>query len=266
MDRRGLGIDGVQVSTGEPVARHQQEEHVGGGPALASLHRVEITEVIGGADLPLTQMVAVGSQVADGLAHAHAAGVVHRDVKPGNIMLGQDGRAWLTDFGIARLLGDDAHHTQTGMTIGSPAYLVPEQVRGQEVSPATDVYSFGLVLLEMLTGRRAYPQPATALEPGRRPTAAEVAQEIGVLSGGGDGAAATAVMASEGVTTRVMPPAASSTQTTPTAAAAPIRVSSERSSGLGRRTTRRWSSHSATSTSPCAEAGRARASSSSPVC
>ena len=109
----------------------------------------------------VTRVVAVGAQVADALAHAHAIGVVHRDVKPSNIMLGRDGRVWLTDFGIARLLGDTAKHTRTGITLGSPAYLSPEQVRGQEVTLAADVYSFGLVLIETLSGERAYPQTAT---------------------------------------------------------------------------------------------------------
>ncbi len=183
----------------------------------------------------LTRVVAVGTQVADGLAHAHAVGVVHRDVKPGNIMLGKDGRVWLTDFGIARLIGDDAHHTRTGMTIGSPAYLAPEQVRGLEVTPAADVYSLALVLLEMLTGRRAYPQvpteaalarlttppeiPAelsagwrtllgrmTALEPAQRPTAAEVAEQLRALSDGQDATTVTAVLVSEVDPTKVLQP------------------------------------------------------------
>jgi serine/threonine protein kinase len=166
-----------------------------------------LAECCTGAALHLSRVVAVGTQVADALAHAHAAGVVHRDVKPSNILLGSDGRVALTDFGIARLLGDSAGHTRTGTTIGSPAYLAPEQVRGLEVTPATDVYALGLVLIEMLTGRRAYPQTPTEaalarltappelpdrlpegwvgllrhmteLDPEARPTAAEVAVEL----------------------------------------------------------------------------------------
>jgi eukaryotic-like serine/threonine-protein kinase len=159
---------------------------------------------------------------------------VHRDVKPSNIMLGKDGRVWLTDFGIARLIGDNAHHTRTGMTIGSPAYLAPEQVRGLEVTPAADVYSLALVLLEMLTGHRAYPQapteaalarlttppaipeglPAdwrtlldrmTALEPALRPPAAEVAEQLHALAGGADATTVTAVLVSEAGSTKVLP-------------------------------------------------------------
>ncbi|WP_186004560.1 serine/threonine-protein kinase [Isoptericola variabilis] len=98
----------------------------------------------------------LGAQVAAALAHAHAAGVVHRDVKPANVLLGADGGALLTDFGIARLLADTVRHTRTGTTIGTAAYLAPEQVRGEAVGPPADVYSLGLVLLEALTGERAY--------------------------------------------------------------------------------------------------------------
>jgi tRNA A-37 threonylcarbamoyl transferase component Bud32 len=106
--------------------------------------------------MPPAQVADIGAQVADALHYAHAAGIVHRDVKPGNILLGPNGRVWLTDFGIARLLGDVARHTKTGLTIGTAAYLAPEQVRGEAVTPAADVYSLGLVLLEALTGQRVY--------------------------------------------------------------------------------------------------------------
>ncbi len=111
--------------------------------------------------LPGDQVARIGAQVGAALAHAHAAGIVHRDVKPGNVLLGQDGRARLTDFGIARILAEAAGNTMTGVTVGTAAYLSPEQVRGDAVTPATDVYSLGLVLLEALTGRRVYPGSVT---------------------------------------------------------------------------------------------------------
>lgn len=107
--------------------------------------------------LPVARVAEIGAQVADALAHVHAAGVVHRDVKPSNVLLDADGRARLADFGIARLAGESLRVTRTGATIGSPAYLSPEQVRGEpDLTPATDCYALGLVLLEALTARPAY--------------------------------------------------------------------------------------------------------------
>ena len=99
--------------------------------------------------------------MADALAYAHAQGIVHRDVKPANVLLGTDRQIKLADFGIARLIGDTVRHTQTGHAIGTAAYLAPEQVRGDELTTAADVYSLGLVLLEALTGQRAYPGTPT---------------------------------------------------------------------------------------------------------
>lgn len=99
----------------------------------------------------------VGQQLAEALAYAHAQGVVHRDVKPSNVLVcdGED-RVLLADFGIAQLVGTAEHNTKTGETIGSPAYLAPEQVAGEAVTPTADVFSLGLVLLEAMTGVRAY--------------------------------------------------------------------------------------------------------------
>lgn len=98
----------------------------------------------------------IGADLAAVLAYVHARGIVHRDVKPSNILIGQDGIVRLADFGIARLLGDTSGHTGAGATIGTAAYIAPEQVRGEPVTPASDIYSLGLVLLEALTGHRAY--------------------------------------------------------------------------------------------------------------
>jgi serine/threonine protein kinase len=101
----------------------------------------------------------LGAQLADALAYVHAAGIVHRDVKPANVLLGDAGRPRLADFGIARTLEATAA-TADGCVVGTAAYLAPEQVRGEDVAPATDVYALGLVLLEALTGRREYPGAA----------------------------------------------------------------------------------------------------------
>ncbi len=101
-------------------------------------------------------VAALGRQVAGALHQAHRSGIVHRDVKPSNVLVDEDGAARLADFGIARLAGD-VSLTATGATMGTAAYLAPEQLRGGSVRGSADVYALGLVLLEGLTGRREYP-------------------------------------------------------------------------------------------------------------
>jgi len=108
-------------------------------------------------DGPLTaeETASVGSSLADALAYAHAQGVVHRDVKPANILIGADGLARLTDFGIARLV-DTSTLTLTGTMLGTATYMAPEQLENHAVGPSADVWSLGIVLLECLTGERVY--------------------------------------------------------------------------------------------------------------
>ena len=111
--------------------------------------------------LRLGDVVALGAALSDALTYVHRHGVVHRDIKPGNVLLDTEGRPHLSDFGIA-VLADATNITATGMVIGTASYLSPEQVRGQPVGPASDVYALGLVLLECITARREY--PGNALE------------------------------------------------------------------------------------------------------
>jgi serine/threonine-protein kinase len=94
----------------------------------------------------------VATDVASGLAHAHEHGVVHRDLKPGNVLFDAEGRAKVTDFGIARVVGSDTL-TEDGTVLGTAAYISPEQVSGGPVTPATDVYAFGVLLYRLLSGR-----------------------------------------------------------------------------------------------------------------
>ncbi|MBC7678052.1 MAG: serine/threonine protein kinase [Pseudorhodobacter sp.] len=101
------------------------------------------------------RVAVIGAVVAEGLAHVHARGLVHRDVKPANVLVGRDGAVRLTDFGIARLV-DSAKVTSTGLLVGTASYLAPEQVAGQFVGPPADVWSLGLLLIEALTGHREY--------------------------------------------------------------------------------------------------------------
>ena len=105
--------------------------------------------------LPPAEAVEVARQVAEGLGFAHERGIVHRDVKPGNIMLLERGRAKIMDFGLARMRAAD-HKTVTGMVLGTPKYMSPEQVAGSPVDQRSDLFSLGIVLYEMLTGSRLF--------------------------------------------------------------------------------------------------------------
>ncbi|WP_291049464.1 serine/threonine-protein kinase [Herbiconiux sp.] len=120
------------------------------------------------AEAPLRpdDVAAMARDLADALHIVHQAGIVHRDIKPSNVLLrpshvpGEEFRAKLADFGIAYLI-DSTRLTTPGTLVGTAAYLSPEQVRGVEPAPASDIYALGLVLLEALTGERAFPQTGT---------------------------------------------------------------------------------------------------------
>ncbi|MDQ4031479.1 MAG: protein kinase [Actinomycetota bacterium] len=105
--------------------------------------------------LPVDEVASIGAQVASALAAAHAAQIVHRDVKPGNILIADDGIAKITDFGVSRAAGD-VTVTQTGMMAGTPAYLAPEVARGQVPTAASDVFSLGATLYAAVEGRAPF--------------------------------------------------------------------------------------------------------------
>jgi eukaryotic-like serine/threonine-protein kinase len=107
--------------------------------------------------LPVRRAVELAVEIADGLAFAHEHGLIHRDVKPQNVLLTPDGDAKVTDFGIARSLDVEHGVTQTGTVLGTSNYLSPEQASGKPSSRATDVYSLGIVLYELLTGEVPFP-------------------------------------------------------------------------------------------------------------
>ncbi len=159
------------------------------------------------------EVAEVGRQVADGLAAAHAAGVVHRDVKPGNVLIADDGRVKLTDFGVSRAV-DDVQLTRTGLIAGTPAFLSPEVARGQNPTAASDIFALGATLYAAVEGHppfgldeNAYallhkvatsapepPQQAGALtalimrlladDPAERPTAEEARDALAAIAEG----------------------------------------------------------------------------------
>ena len=177
-----------------------------------SLHEILATE----GTLPVREVAAIGAGVAAALATAHEAGIVHRDVKPGNILIANDGTPLLTDFGISRAYGD-ASLTSTGMLTGTPAYLAPEVARGAASTPAADVFSLGSTLYAAVEGSPPFgaaenpiallhqvaseavvpPRRAGSLtrvlmwmlaaEPGERPTMEQAAKALdAVAAGAGD--------------------------------------------------------------------------------
>ena len=145
------------------------------GEALSSIIRTQ-------APLAGAQAASIASDIAKALAYAHRHGVVHRDVKPGNVLITSDGQVKVTDFGIARAMGADEQVTQTGLVMGTATYFSPEQAQGFAVDGRSDVYSLGVVLYEMVTGKppfagdspvsiayqhvRERPQPPSVLNPG----------------------------------------------------------------------------------------------------
>jgi len=104
--------------------------------------------------LPLADVLRIGREMADGLAAAHERGLIHRDIKPANVWLeGKKGRVKILDFGLARAANDEAHLTQSGAFVGTPAYMAPEQAQGKNIDPRSDLFSLGCVLYRMATGK-----------------------------------------------------------------------------------------------------------------
>lgn len=120
--------------------------------AMRMLRGGSLEDLLHGEPLPLPQALDLFSQIAQGLAHAHSKGILHRDIKPSNILLDDDGHAYLTDFGLAKLIDADAGFTKSGQIMGTPVYMSPEQLKGEALDFRSDVYALGCILYEMITG------------------------------------------------------------------------------------------------------------------
>jgi hypothetical protein len=179
---RPVALKRLHVPDGPSAKRLEREARIGASlrhPALVTVFDVLsvehglllVMELVDGGSLADRLQVGrlepqaalpVLRDVAGALDHAHAKGVVHRDVKPANILIGRDGRARLADLGIATAL-ESTRLTAAGDLLGTPAYLAPEQVAGEDATPASDRYAFAAVAFETLSGRKAHPG-ASALE------------------------------------------------------------------------------------------------------
>ena len=135
------------------VGVHEVGKH--GGQPYLSMEYMPGDSIAGGS-LPPAQALQIVREIALALDHAHRQGVVHRDVKPDNILRRADGSCALADFGIARTADPGMKLTQDGMTVGTPHYMSPEQVQGQELDGRSDLYSLGVVLYQLLTGELPY--------------------------------------------------------------------------------------------------------------
>lgn len=171
-----IGLSQDERERAEYEARFYQEAKAAGGlnhPNIVTVHDVgdsenvaymameyleggELGELIGaGRIMPIDKAIDIAAQVADGLAYAHARGVIHRDIKPPNIMVLPNGMAKIMDFGIARMRHSQVT-THTGMVLGSPRYMSPEVVVGQRADGRSDIFSLGIILYEMLTGNAPF--------------------------------------------------------------------------------------------------------------
>jgi len=122
--------------------------------AMAFYEGPTVEEKIADGPLSLAEAVEIARQTAAGLEQAHRQGVIHRDVKPSNLLVEADGVVRILDFGVAKLAGATA--TDTGVRLGTPLYMPPEQILGEPVSPASDLWSLGIVLFQMVAGRRPF--------------------------------------------------------------------------------------------------------------
>jgi len=164
--RAASALNHPHIVTIYDIASHDQHDFI----AMELIEGKTLDQLLHHKALPLADIFKYSIQIADALSKAHAAGIVHRDLKPSNIMVTNDGRVKVVDFGLAKLLEpeqagaeantlplqDAAPKTDEGTIVGTLSYMSPEQVEGKKLDARSDVFSFGSVLYEMSTGRRAF--------------------------------------------------------------------------------------------------------------
>ncbi len=150
--KAAAGIDHPNICTIHEIAETEDGQTY---IVMAYYGGETLNDRISRGPLPINDAVEIAAQMADGLASAHENGIAHRDVKPGNVVVGSKGEVKILDFGLAKLAGP-ADLTQVGSTAGTAAYMAPEQVRGEFADYRADIWSLGVVLYEMLTGQRPF--------------------------------------------------------------------------------------------------------------
>jgi serine/threonine protein kinase/tetratricopeptide (TPR) repeat protein len=146
--RAAAALNHPNIITIHEVSEYEGQPFI----AMEYVEGESLKDLIAGKELSTSEVLDIALQVSEGLAVAHGAGIVHRDIKPQNILLGKDGRVKICDFGLAKLK-TDITLTQAGSTLGTVAYMSPEQAQGKEVDDRSDIFSLGVVLYEMTAGR-----------------------------------------------------------------------------------------------------------------
>src|SRR5687768_10138998 len=143
------------------ITVHSVEE--ADGRAFITMELVEgdtLAQRVRPGGLPLDELLAIAVPLAEALAAAHAHGIAHRDLKPANVMIGRDGRLKVVDFGIAKpdrnLANERTQLTGAGLVLGTPAYMAPEQLKGEAIDQRVDLFAFGVLLYELATGTRPF--------------------------------------------------------------------------------------------------------------
>jgi serine/threonine protein kinase/tetratricopeptide (TPR) repeat protein len=137
------------------ISPHEGETVIS-SPGKEAIISPPVEGIEGGKPIPLEQTVEIVAQVAEALDYAHRQGVIHRDVKPNNILLTREGRPLLADFGLVKPIQSDRRLTASGVMLGTPDYVAPEQARGLEIDGRADIYALGVMLFEMLTGQHPF--------------------------------------------------------------------------------------------------------------